>query len=98
MMRRCTARFLEILDEELTRQGPNVSLFKPYGDLAADISLRFCAGINLDVQNGDETALALVHFARKNIGQFNGFGLFLFSEWDFRQRGFLVLCEVLVRV
>ncbi|XP_077525953.1 cytochrome P450 3A28-like [Haemaphysalis longicornis] len=79
MMRRCTARFLEILDEELTRQGPNVSLFKPYGDLAADISLRFCAGINLDVQNGDQTALALVHFARKNIGQFNGFGLFLFN-------------------
>ncbi|XP_077491190.1 cytochrome P450 3A14-like [Amblyomma americanum] len=79
MMSECTRQCLDIVDELVRRQGPSVALFKPFVDLAADISLRFCAGIDLDVQRGDETALALVHFARKNIGQFNGLFLFLFN-------------------
>lgn len=79
MMSECTCRFFDIVDELTSGKGSSVELFKPFVDLAADISLRFCAGINSDVQRGDERARALVHFARKNIGQFNGFFLFLFN-------------------
>ncbi|XP_075559621.1 cytochrome P450 3A25-like [Dermacentor variabilis] len=79
MMTTCTRRFFDVVDELTTRQGTSVELFKPFVELAADISLRFCAGINSDVQHGDEMARTLVHYARKNIGQFNGFFLFLFN-------------------